>query len=133
MSIIGKYQNDISQLEQLDLENYERIFKIYTTGDKDKQFYFYNILKKITLPENIDSNIIDFYNVSSPLPLTIISHNIYNDIRLWWLIFILNSSTIGKNIFVVPGGTQLKFIKSQYLPIVFNQITKLVVYNGRHY
>jgi hypothetical protein len=133
MNTLGEYQNNITQLKQLDLEHYERIFKIYTTGNSDKEFYFYNILKKITLPENIDSNFLDFYTVSSPLPLTTISHNIYDDIRLWWLIFIINSSVIGKDIFVVPGGTQLKFIKSQYLSIVFNQITKLAVYNGRHY
>lgn len=133
MSTLGEYQNDIPDLKQLDLENYERIFKVYTANIDDKEFFFYNILKKITLPNNIDSNLLDFYTVNSPLPLTTISYNIYNDIRLWWLIFILNSSVIGKNIFVVPGGTQLKFIKGQYLSVVFNQITKLAIYNGRHY
>jgi len=40
----GKYQNNIDELPNLEDYRYENIFKIYQKGDKD--FYYYNILKK---------------------------------------------------------------------------------------
>jgi hypothetical protein len=133
MSTLGSYQNDIVNLPKLDLELYERIFKVYNTTGNDKTFQFYNILKKIEMPTNIDSNIVDFYTVQSSIPATTISYRIYQDIRLWWLIYLLNKDVIGSNIFVIPPGTQLKYIKPQFLEIVFNQITNLIVFNGRHF
>ena len=133
MNTLGEYQNNITGLSALDLSNYERIFKVFTDTNNSKDFYFYNILKKIELPINIDSEFIDFYKVESPLPLTILSHKIYNDIKLWWLIFLLNKEAIGDNIFVIPGGTQIKYLKKYTLAFVYNQITNSTVYNGKHY
>jgi hypothetical protein len=133
MNILGEYQNNIVDLSSLDLEHYERIFKIYITENNDKTFYFYNILKRISLPENIDTSVLGVYKTSVPMPLTIISHNIYDDIRLWWLIYFLNSKEIGKDIFIIPGSTELKYIKREFLQAVFAEITKLTIFNGRHY
>jgi len=133
MNILGEYQNNIVDLSSLDLEHYERIFKIYITENNDKTFYFYNILKRISLPENIDTSVLGVYKTPVSMPLTIISHNIYGDIRLWWLIYFLNSKEIGKNIFIIPGSTELKYIKREFLQAVFAEITKLTIFNGRHY
>lgn len=133
MSILGSYQNNTPELNSLDLTYYERIFKVFTDNNEGKNFFFYNILKKVSLPDNIDSSYISFYKVDSPLPLTTISYNIYNDIKLWWLIYLINKDTIGSNIFVIPGGTQLKYLRTEILPIVYNQITKATIYNGKHY
>lgn len=133
MKTLGEYQNDVEGLQGLDLENYERIFKVFNAASGSKEFYFYNILKKIDMPDNIDSQYTGMHTPKSDLPLTIISHNIYNDIRLWWLIYLLNKKVIGSNIFVVPASTQLKYILPPYLSIVFNQITNLIIFNGRHY
>lgn len=133
MKILGEYQNNIDDLSSLDLEHYERIFKIYIANNNDKDFYFYNILRRITLPENIDGSILSTYKTNGPKPLTIISHDIYRDIRLWWLIFLLNKKEIGKDIFVVPGSVELKYVKREFLSIVFAEITNLTIFNGRHY
>ena len=133
MNTLGKYQNNIPDLKSLDLEHYERIFKVFETVNNGKSFYYYNILKKIQFPENISSGITKLYTTPSVLPFTTISYNIYSDIRLWWLIYLINKDKLGSNIFTVPAGTQLKYIDPLYLDIVFNQITKLVVFNGRHY
>jgi hypothetical protein len=45
----------------------------------------------------------------------------------------LNSKEIGKNIFIIPGSTGLKYIKREFLQAVFAEITKLTIFNGRHY
>lgn len=133
MSTLGSYQNDTPGLSSLDLTYYERIFKVFTDNNDGKDFFFYNILKKVSLPDNIDSAYLSFFKVDSPLALTIISDKIYNNIKLWWLIYLVNKDTIGDNIFVIPGGTQLKYIRKEILPLVFNQITKATIYNGKHY
>lgn len=131
--LLGEYQNNISDLKFLDLANYERIFKLYLNNNNGKNFYFYNILKKVTMPKNINSEYINLYNVPSTLPLTIISNNLYKDIRLWWLIYLVNEDKLSSNRFVVPGGTKLMYIKPELLSAVFSEITNKTVFNGRHY
>jgi len=130
---LGNYQNSIPSLSALDLVNYERIFKVYETSKDDKSFYFYNILKKIEIPAIIDDSVIEYYTVRANMPLTTISYKIYGDIRLWWIIYLVNRKALGEGAFVVKGGTQLSYIKPDVLPIVFQQITNIIVYNGRHY
>lgn len=134
MSIaLGEYQNNITSLSSLDIASYERIFKVFEAKDKDKNFYFYNILKKIEVPSNIDDEYLAFYDVRSNLPMTILSYKIYGDMKLWWLIYLLNRQELGNNIFVVPGGTQIQYIKPEIIPTVLQQITDIIIYNGRHY
>jgi hypothetical protein len=137
MKTTGQYQNENAELVDkfglLDLSSYERLFKLYTTSNNDKEFYFYNILKKISIPENINEEYVSYYAVKANSPMTIVSWNIYEDIKLWWLIYILNEDILKDNLFVVPGGTQLKYILPDFLDVVFEQITNMTVYNGRHY
>lgn len=134
MSIaLGEYQNNIPSLSSLDISSYERIFKVFEAKDTNKNFYFYNILKKIELPTNIDDEYLAFYNVKSNLPMTILSYKLYGDMKLWWLIYLLNKQELGNNIFVVQGGTQIQYIKPEIIPTVLQQITDIIIYNGRHY
>lgn len=130
---LGDYQNNIPALSSLDVTNYERIFKISEATTDNKNFYFYNILKKIEIPSTIDDEYLSFYTVPSKLPLTILSYKLYGDMKLWWLIYLLNRETIGTNIFVIPGGIQLQYIKPELVPVVLQQITEIIIYNGRHY
>lgn len=133
MSIQGLYQNNVPGLAKLKLQHYERIFKVFDIESTDKKFFFYNILRKIEFPDNIDPNIIKYHNMEISKPLTTISYDIYGDLRLWWLIFLLNKAVIGSNLFIIPAGVQLKFIKPEFLETVFIQITNLSILNGRHY
>jgi len=133
MKTLGEYQNNIPSLSSLEIASYERIFKLYSQEIGDKEQYYYNILRKVDLPENISSEYLEFYTTPAPMPFTIISHNIYNNMKLWWLILKLNKQDIGENIFTVPAGTKLRYIIPTALPVVFNQITRITVFNGRHY
>jgi len=133
MSIQGLYQNNVPGLAKLKLQHYERIFKVFDIESTGKKFFFYNILRKIEFPDNIDPNIIKYHNMEISKPLTTISYDIYGDLRLWWLIFLLNKAVIGSNLFIIPAGVQLKFIKPEFLETVFIQITNLSILNGRHY
>lgn len=130
---IGKYQIDVDTLPPLSLTSYERIFKLYNVQKDNKEFLFYNILKKIEIPDTIDDELISYYNVRSNMALTIISHKIYGDMNLWWLIFLINSKTLKDNRFVVPGGTQLSYIKPEFLSTILSQISRITQNNGRHF
>jgi hypothetical protein len=130
---LGNYQSDIKSLSSLSITAYERIFKLYTTEKNTKEFLFYNILKKIKIPDTIDDELVSFYNVKADMPLTILSYKIYGDMKLWWLLFLINKKTLETNRFVVSGGVQIEYIKPEYLSLVLSQITKITQGNGKHF
>lgn len=130
---LGNYQSDVQSLSALSITAYERIFKVYKTEKNAKEFMFYNILKKIEFPDTIDDEFVSFYTVKANIPLTILSHQIYGDMKLWWLLFLINKKTLEASRFVVSGGTQIEYIKPEYLSLVLSQITKITQGNGRHY
>jgi len=131
---LGKYQNEVTSLSALSLGMYERIFKVYTqaANDTDKQFYFYNILNKIQFPENLDSNFFGLYDVVGRLPLTTVSYRIYDNIHLWWILY-LNNLEVLRNKFYVDGGVQLKFIKPELLGVIYVEMTNSTVFGNRHF
>lgn len=130
---LGNYQSDIKSLSSLSITAYERIFKLYTTEKNTKEFLFYNILKKIEIPDTIDDELVSFYIVKADMPLTILSYKIYGDMKLWWLLFLINKKTLETNRFVVSGGVQIEYIKPEYLSLVLSQITKITQGNGKHF
>ena len=135
MSLTGKtgqYQDEISGLKNLPLSRYERIFKLYTEGKQGKQFYFYNILNKIEMPDNIDSNILDTYIVNTKEPLTTTSYNIYGDIDSWWLLYLFNKDLLSKKFYADPG-TQLQYILPGSRELVYQQITNITIHNNKHF
>lgn len=132
MDQLGNYQNNIDDLESLDITDYERIFKIYTKNENDKDYYFYNILKKIDFPV-LDEQYIGFYNVKSDMPLTKVSYDIYDDIKSWWIVYLLNKEEFVGIPFVVKGGTTLKYILREYRAEIYRDITQSTVFSGRHY
>jgi hypothetical protein len=125
-SKLGKYNEDE------DIERYERIFKLHTQSKDGKDFNFYNILNKIEFPENIDPEYIETYTVPSRLPLTTISYNIYGDITSWWIIFLMNKDKLPELFFSTPG-IKLQYIEQSFLTLIYNQITRDTIYNGRHF
>jgi len=129
---LGEYQDNIPALSSLDIIDYERVFKVHTATNNDKQFYFYNILNKIEFPENIDSDILGFYTAKSNEPLTTTSFNIYDDIKSWWIIYLLNK-TVLKTQFFVKGGQQLQYILPEFRTFIYSQITSSTVYDNQHF
>tara|TARA_R110002167_G_scaffold98020_3_gene258306 strand:- start:34069 stop:34467 length:399 start_codon:yes stop_codon:yes gene_type:complete len=128
----GKYQNEISDLPELEIRDYERIFKIFKQSTEDKEFYVYNILKKIEFPE-LDSKYIEFYEVQKRTALSILSYQIYGDMKSWWIFYLLNLDKFTGAPFYVDGGTQLKYIKDSVRSAIYQDITNDTVYSGRHY
>jgi hypothetical protein len=129
---IGKYQNQIPSLSALDIESYERIFKVYYDSINGKKFPYYNILKKIEIPE-LDSSVIEFYDVQIRQPLTTVSFNVYGDIRSWWIIYLINKDKFTGVPFWVEGGTQLKVLKTELRTLLYLDITQNTIFGGRHF
>ncbi len=114
----GNYQNNIPQLKNLELSRYENIFKIFNTGEKN--FFYYNINKKISLPNSLDERLLINITLPQGLPLTTLSYNAYGTIDLWWLILIINNIT--NPIKDLPIGKKIKLIKPQYIEQVLQTI-----------
>lgn len=116
--MFGQYQNAVDDLPSLDNFRYENIFKISQTGDKN--FYFYNIIKTISVPDDIDSNLYETITVPQNLPLTSLSYDIYGTQHLWWLIMIVNK--IDNPMQLAKRGVALKIIKPSYVNDVIDSI-----------
>lgn len=116
---IGAYQNEISDLPSLSRERYETIFKIYNVDDANSGYRFYNILNKVTIPDDIDESLLDTINLNVKTPWTILSHRLYGTQFLWWLIFLLNKP---KNIFYADSGIEYKYILPDSVDSVLDAI-----------
>jgi hypothetical protein len=76
-------QNDISDLPSLSEYNIETIYTII----KDSEYgYYYNILNKLSFPDNPDEQLFDYYVPNGKEGWTTISYKNYGTIKLWWLI-----------------------------------------------
>ena len=128
----GYYQNQITGLSALDIKSYERIFKLFQSSVNDKNFYVYNILKKIEFPD-IDSQYIQFKDVQSRTALSILSYQIYDDMNSWWILYLLNKEVLQETPFYVPGGTQIKYIIDGIRSSIYQDITQSTIFSGRHY
>jgi hypothetical protein len=128
----GKYQNEIISLDALGIGDYERIFKVFKQSVDNKDFYTYNILKKIEFPE-IDSQYLDFYTPSKKLALSILSYNIYEDMKSWWILYLLNKDKFTGAPFYVDGGVQIKFIIDPVRTLIYDDISNSTIFGGRHY
>lgn len=113
----GQYQNDVDILPTLELYRYENIFKMYQKGDDN--FYYYNILKKIDIPDDINEDVFEFIKYPTSLPLTTLSYRIYGTTYLWWLLMIVNKI---KNPMKIESGVKIKYIKKPFLKIVLQSI-----------
>ncbi len=129
---LGEYQNNVLSLSAVDFTRYENIFKVYTEPTNGKEFYFYNILNKIEFPQNLNSDFFELHTVTGRMPLTTVSYHLYDTMHNWWILYLTNLNVL-RNKFFVEGGTQLKFIKPEYLAFVFNQMTRSTVFGNRHY
>lgn len=128
----GLYRNQITSLSALDITDYERIFKVFKLSLDEKEFYTYNTLKKIEFPE-LDDTYIEYYEVLSKSALTTISYKIYEDIKSWWILYLLNKDKFNGAPFFVEGGTQLAYIKPSVRGLIYLDITNSTIFGGRHY
>jgi len=131
-NITGQYQNEVTSLSSLNVTDYERIFKLFVSSVEEKDFYVYNILNKIEFPD-IASQYIQYYDVQQKTALTILSYQIYEDMKSWWILYLLNKDKFVGAPFYVEPGTQIKYIVDSVRTAIYNDITNSTVYGGRHY
>ena len=113
---LGKYNNDVGDLQRIDFSRYENIFQVAQDGD----FYFYNIAKTVIVPDDLDPRAFVEQVVDSVSPWTAISYRYYGTQNLWWLICIINKIT--NPVAVVTPGTKLKILKTDYVDRVLRAI-----------
>lgn len=111
--------NDITQIQySISESNFENVFNVYE--DKNSEKYFYNILKTVIIPEDLDEEYYDNYSVKFGDMWTTISYKFYNDVSLWWVVCVANQiDDATKNPKI---GSTIKIIKSQYLPEIINRL-----------
>jgi len=116
---LEKTRNEISELSNLSEYRYENIFNM----SKNNNFYFYNILKNIKFPYNIDSQLYYIKVLQARTPYTTISYQEYGTQDLWWLIVLSNK--INNPISVPLPGTNLIIIKRKYIKNILDSIKNL--------
>ena len=116
---LEQYQNQITDLPNLEEVRYENILKVA----KSDKFFFYNIIKKITIPEDLQSDIYYELRINSNKPWTTLSHDVYGTQDLWWLICLVNN--IFNPIDNPELGAVYKIIRPDYVNPILAEIKRL--------
>jgi len=116
---LEKYQNEIAELPTIEDVRYENIFKVA----KDDKFFFYNIIKKISIPAELQSGIYYELRINSNKPWTTLAHEVYGTQELWWLICLINK--VYNPINNPELGAVYKIIKPDYVNPILIEIKKL--------
>lgn len=112
----GQYHNQSKDLQGISERKYETIFKMYTQDD----YPFYNILQQIIIPQQINARMYSTIKVKGSIPYSVLSHQIYKDISLWWLICLANN--IDDPTQLISPGTSLTYIKPNFVNQVMTEI-----------
>jgi len=111
--------NDIPNVQyKILFSHLENLFNVYE--DTDGQ-YFYNILKTVSIPEEIGPEFFDYYTVGQDDMWPIIAYRFYNNVSLWWLI--CSANQIQDATQKPEAGTVLKIIKNEYVTDILNKIS----------
>ena len=111
-------QNAISDLPQLDITRYERLFNVY---EDSNGMYFYNILGTVNFDNtNLNPEIYTTYTVLPGDSYPLISYKFYKTINLWWVICSFNN--IDNPTKLPTPTTQLKILNVELVNTVLNTI-----------
>lgn len=111
-------QNDLTDINYtLSPQQYENIFNVYEDSDIG---YFYNLLRTVNFPEDVNQDIYDTYIIEPLDTWPLISWKIYNSVFLWWSICSLNN--IQNPLALPKPGTEIKVLKAVYLQNILNNI-----------
>jgi len=116
---LEKYQNEVIELPTIEDVRYENIFKVAKTD----KFFFYNIIKKISIPDELQSEIYYELRINSNKPWTTLAHEVYGTQELWWLICLINN--VYNPINNPELGAVYKIIKPDYVNPILIEIKKL--------
>ena len=91
---------------------------------KDGDFYSYNILRTVKIPENLDPSTFTYVKIAGKMSWTALSFAEYRTIRLWWLICVANG--ILNPVLLPEPGTVVKIITPASVRTVINTIKSQV-------
>lgn len=115
--------NDVKILSPIPNTRYENLFKVYKFYNSGKDFYYYNITNKLSIPEKISKDALLSTSFDSRVPLTFASYTLYNTSTLWYIIYILNTNTSKARFFIEPGE-EIIYIKPEFLSNLFSAINE---------
>ena len=116
---LEQYQNQVKDLPRLEDVRYENIFKLA----KSDKYLFYNIIKKISIPDDLQSDIYYELRINSNKPWTTLSNEVYGTQDLWWLICLTNK--IYNPINNPELGAVYKIISPDFVSPILAEIKKL--------
>ena len=114
-----KKQNDIKDvvLEKLSAQHLENLFYVHKNEYGD---YFYNIIKTVNFPEEIDPTFYTQYETKPKDTWTVIAHEFYNDITLWWIV--CSANRIMNPVKQPEPGTILKILQPGIVRNILNKL-----------
>jgi len=112
-------QNEIEDIDvrQLLPQNLENLFNIY---ENENEQYFYNLLKTVNFPEELDPRIYALYVIKPKDTWPLIAHKSYKSVRLWWLLCTVNR--IQNPVEQIPVGKTIKVILPDLVRTVLSEI-----------
>lgn len=121
MDAEGIFQNSIDELDNLDSGRFENIFRVFLKSEK----YFYNILRTINIDlSDADPNTYSVSSLKVESSWTNISYRTYGTTDLWWVIYITNKDKFNNPVQLVPGGTELRIVKTTFLRSIVDEINQ---------
>lgn len=96
---------------------YSEIFNIY----KIDNIPYYNILKKVQLPEDKTSELYKTYIIPYNIPWVTLSHLIYGDLTNYWVFFLANQDK-KLNPLYAEAGLKIYIIKPEYINLIIDAI-----------
>jgi len=111
--------NDIDDktITKLKAQNLENLFEVYTN---DNSTYFYNILRTVNFPSDINPNVYFEYDVQPKDTWPLIAWKHYKDIRLWWIICSLNN--VINPVAQPEQGTKIKILNTELVREILTEI-----------
>lgn len=111
-------QNDLSDVTyKLSSQAYENIFNVYTDDDG---FYFYNLLRTVNVPTDLDSSKYYVYEVVHNDTWPYIAWKNYRNVKLWWIITSTNQ-IIDPTVQPAPG-VRLNILRPEVVRNLLNYI-----------
>lgn len=103
---------------KLTPQNYENIFNVYV--DKDTEMYYFNLLRTVNFPEDLDPRVYYTYVVGPTDTWPTISWKHYKNVKLWWII--CSANQIQNPTDHPKSGTVLKIITPQYIRSIIHNL-----------
>lgn len=115
--------NDIPNIQyKVPFSNLENIFHVYQENEDGDNKYFYNLLRTVNIPENLDPELYDLYTVRFGDVWPNIAWKFYKDVDLWWLICVTNQIQDATQ--TPKPGENIKIIKAGYVTEILNRISE---------